>query len=123
MRLAITSWPMWKSRSFMVCPSRDGLISIRCAAGERVVLSLFRRIMLAVGRHEQIFPQHAQHFPKSHLKVLSYPFFERAVQRQAALAVLPPPTPRPLARRALAGADSQHSVNASTPTMLCHARG
>ena len=30
--------------------------------------------MLAVARHEQIFPQHAQYFPTSPLKFPSYPF-------------------------------------------------
>jgi len=47
---------------------------IRCTTGTRVALSLFIRIMLAVGQHEQIFPQHAQHVPKSRQEPLQYPF-------------------------------------------------
>src|SRR5712691_12723379 len=65
MRLAITSWPMWKSRSLIVCSSREGLLWIRCAAAERVALSLCIRTMRAVGRHDQVFLQHATHVPAS----------------------------------------------------------
>src|SRR5713101_6255045 len=49
MRLAITSWPMWKSRSFMVCSSREGLRLIGYAAAEHVPLSLFKRSISCEG--------------------------------------------------------------------------
>ena len=38
---------------------------LRCAAGERVALSLCLRIRRAVGRHDQVFLPHATHVPAS----------------------------------------------------------